>query len=360
MPMNKNNRPVEMKAHDPQWVTAFRQEATLLRAIFGEEVAAIHHIGSTSVPELPAKPIIDILLEVRDIEAVDDFNQQMRHSGYDPRGEYGLPRHRYFPRIDGEKHLSHVHTWQTGDPEIERHVSFRDYLFSHPQTRRAYGRLKQTLAAQFADDRERYIDGKHEFCQETERESVAWQRGITRHALQTERMTLLPLNPAQLWHYLKRPSQLEAAFHLTRFRRVLPAPVARAIRTKLRTTTGASLDQLLWNTFWLVINKEDSSEAGLVGFKGVPGQDGRSEIGYGIEPNFRGQGYATEAVKALTAWALLQPGCEIVTAYTEKGNFASIRVLEKSGFTLSRESDEDLCWTLASVGISDIHDLGGK
>lgn len=360
MSMTDDSRQVEIRDHDPQWVTSFRQEAAILQAIFGQEVAAIHHIGSTSVPELPAKPIIDILLEVRDIDKVDLFNQQMRDFGYEPRGEYGLPRRRYFPRIDGTKHSSHIHTWQTGDPEIDRHVSFRDYLISHPQMRHAYGCLKEDLAARFPADKERYIDGKHEFCQEVERHAIRWQREVVSHAVQTERLTLLPLTPAQLWHYLNRPSQLEAALHLTLSRAVLTAPVSRAIRTKLRNTASTSLNQLLWNTYWLVVIREDSSEAGLLGFKGAPGQDGASEIGYGINPNFRRQGYATEAVEALTAWALSQSGCEMVTAFTEKGNLASIRVLEKSGFTMSRETDEEFYWTVAGAPGGDILDSGGK
>lgn len=340
---------ISVVPYDPQWVARFRQEAAELRAVFGEQAMAIHHIGSTSVPDLSAKPIIDIMLEVRAIEAVDLYNQQMRDLGYDPRGEHGLPRRRYFQKIEHGQHISHVHTWQSGDPELERHVSFRDYLISHPQTRDAYGQLKTELAAQFADDREGYMDGKHAFCQETERRAVAWSRAIRAQKIETERLTLRPLNPAQLWHYLNRPSQLEAAWHLRLSRNVLADPVPRAIRTKLRNSAGAELQQLLWNTYWLVIIREDSFGAGLIGFKGTPEPDGTVEIGYGIDADVRQQGYATESVRALVNWALAQPGCRAVTACTEKDNIASMRVLEKLSFSIVRETDEEFRWTTAAT-----------
>ena len=335
---------ISVVPYDPQWAARFRQEAAELRAVFDEQAMAIHHIGSTSVPDLSAKPIIDILLEVRDIEAVDIYNQQMRDLGYDPLGEHGLPRRRYFRKIGEGQHISHVHTWQTGDPELERHISFRDYVFSHPQTRDAYSQLKTELAAQFAGDREGYMDGKYAFCQETERRAVAWSRAIRTQKIQTERLTLLPLNPAQLWHYLNRPLQLEAAQHLRLSRNVLADPVPRAIRTKLRNAAGAELQQLLWNTYWLVIIREDSFGAGLIGFKGTPGPDGSAEIGYGIDADFRQQGDGTESVRALVNWALAQPRCLAVTACTEKDNVASMRVLEKLDFSLTRETDEEFYW----------------
>lgn len=347
--MRWNDYQIEVTAHNPHWVTAFRDEAALLKSVFDEQALAIHHIGSTSVPGLPAKPIIDILLEVHDINAVDSYNEQMKKRGYEPRGEYGLPRRRYFPKTVGGKRISHVHTWQSGDPEVERHLSFRDYLISHPETSSRYGRLKAKLAAQFANDRESYINGKDIFCQQTERLAVAWTREIQKKAIQTERLTLLPLNPAQLGHYLYRPSQLEAALHVKLSRSILSDPVPKAIRSKIRNTTSVALADLFWNTYWLVIMGNISFGAGLIGYKGAPDQDGTVEIGYGIDPDFRRQGFTTEAVEALTGWALDQPGCQAVTARTEKDNIASIRVLEKLHFSMVREADGELCWIVTEM-----------
>lgn len=342
--MAEHKGELRVVAHDPQWVTRYREEALTLQSLFGKDARAIHHIGSTAVPELSAKPIIDILLEVCDITRVDQYNEAMRQMGYTPRGEYGLPRRRYFPRIEHGQHLSHVHTWQSGDPEIERHLSFRDYLVANSEQRQAYGRLKQDLAARFAHDRQRYMDGKHQFCQETERLALAWCRAIGDEAILAERLRLLPLNSAQLWHRLARPQQLKAALHVDFSQVSLTAPVRRAIRTKMRDLDGLAAQSTLWHTYWLVLVRDPALAIGLIGFKGSPDLSGTVEIGYGIDPDARGLGYATEAVRALRDWALAQQACRVVVACTLKDNAASIRVLEKSGFSLVQESSEEYCW----------------
>ncbi len=168
------SRQIEVVAYDPSWPQRFSAEADQLRAVFGAEVVAIHHIGSTSVPGLAAKPIIDILLEVADIERVDAHNDAMRALGYDPRGELGLPRRRYFPKtIDGVR-LVHVHTWQTGDPEIDRHLAVRDYLRAHPAEADAYGQLKQRVSAEVAGDSERYVAGKDAYVVALQARAVTW------------------------------------------------------------------------------------------------------------------------------------------------------------------------------------------
>ena len=350
--MSNNTRRIEVRPYDPRWTTLYRSEADILQTLFGPEVVALHHIGSTSVPGLPAKPTIDILLEVHDIDAIDGYNDRMRALGYEPRGEYGLPRRRYFPKIVAGEHQFHVHTWQTGDLEIERHVAFRDYLIAYPYVADAYGGLKQELAARFADDRQKYMDGKHNFCQDVEATAVTWHRSIRAQTIRTERITLLPLNPAELWHYLARPNQLEAALRVPVSRSILVEPVPHAIRAKVRNTKGASVERILWNTYWLIIIDRDPFGAGLIGFKGVPDENGEVELGYGIDSQVRRQGYVTEANRALVEWALAQPACQAVTAFTEKDNAASIRVLEKSGFSLARETSDELCWVATGTRFS--------
>ncbi|MFN2137681.1 MAG: GNAT family N-acetyltransferase [Candidatus Promineifilaceae bacterium] len=337
-------REIVVTVPDPQWVTLFREEARTLRLLFGDEVVGVHHIGSTSVPGLPAKPIIDILLEVRDIDKVDDFNPAMSQLGYAPRGEYGLPRRRYFPRLDGQRHLSHVHTWQSNDPEIERHLSFRDYLIAHPAARDEYGHLKQQLAALHRFDQESYMAGKDPFIEDRERLAISWWRTIDRFEIETPRLTLKALNPAQLLYRLSRPQQLADALRVSYVEVPVSEPVRRAVRQKARRMETASAGAIPWHTYWLIILRESRLAAGLIGFKGTPGSEGLVEIGYGVDSAARGQGYATEAVCALSDWALGQPGCRGIFARTRKDNVASIRVLRKSGFSLTGEEKDEFCW----------------
>src|SRR5699024_9276959 len=119
----------------------------------------IHHIGSTSVPGLQAKPVIDIMPVVQHIDQVDKLNNALIAIGYEPKGEYGLPGRRYF-RKGGDNRSHHVHVYEMHHPDIKRHLAFRDYLRAHPDTAKEYGELKGKLALQFPHDMNSYITGK--------------------------------------------------------------------------------------------------------------------------------------------------------------------------------------------------------
>ncbi len=347
MPYNSvlMERVVEVVPSNSDWVTMFSAEAKALRNLFGAEVVAVHHVGSTSIPGLKAKPIVDILLEVRDIEKVDAFNEDMRHLGYEPRGEYGLPRRRYFPKTVNEKRSHHVHVWQHGDGEIKRHLAFRDFMIAHKERAAAYGRLKDELVAQFAGDREAYIKGKHDFCQETERQAIAWQQAISAFEIKSKRLRLIPLSAAQLEFLISRPRQLEAELGFATSHAVLSPPVVQhAIHVKQQRLVTSPAEEFPWHTYWLVVILAEPFGAGLIGFKGVPDKNGEVEIGYGIDPAWRRQGYTTEAARALINWALRQPPCLAVTAWSDKGNLASARVLEKVGMQIARETPGQYCW----------------
>ena len=124
------------------------EEAEKLNVIFEHEMIAIYHIGSTSVPGLKAKPIIDIMAVVKDINNVDKYNLEMRKIGYVPKGENGIVQRRYFQK-GGDNRTHHVHIFQIGSSEITRHLAFRDYLIAHPDEMKKYGTLKQNLAHKF-------------------------------------------------------------------------------------------------------------------------------------------------------------------------------------------------------------------
>ncbi|MBE3590695.1 MAG: GrpB family protein [Firmicutes bacterium] len=158
---------------DPGWPDRFQEEARRIRAALGEDCVYVHHIGSTAVPGLRAKPILDLMPVVRDIRAVDRRHGAMAELGYEGLGEYGLPGRRYF-RKGGDERTHHVHVYEVGHPDIDRHLAFRDYLRDHPDAARRYGELKAELARRFADDVEAYMDGKHDFIQEMERAALAW------------------------------------------------------------------------------------------------------------------------------------------------------------------------------------------
>ena len=169
------SRTIEVVFYNPLWPDLFRQEARRISAILRGEIILIHHIGSTAIPVIKAKPVIDCLIEVARIEKVDEFNPNMIALGYEPRGENGIPGRRYFNKKLGDIHTHHLHIFQVGHPEIERHLDFRDYLRAHPADAQAYSRLKEELAQIFKHDPEAYTEGKSEFVRRIDRLAATWR-----------------------------------------------------------------------------------------------------------------------------------------------------------------------------------------
>lgn len=162
--------------YDKKWVQLFHEEAVKIRAILQDEIVDIHHIGSTAVPDLQAKPIIDIMPTVKDIEKVDTFNEKMVEMGYEPLGENDIQGRRYF-RKGGENRTHQLHFFQSNNhTEIERHLAVRDYLRSHRKDLLEYGKLKEQLAKKFPCDIEGYCDGKDLFVKNLERKALEWRK----------------------------------------------------------------------------------------------------------------------------------------------------------------------------------------
>lgn len=169
-------RVIEVVPHDSRWRVLFERGASELMEILGAGVVAIHHVGSTAIPNISAKPIIDVLVEVRDIERIDDFNREMIDRGYLPKGEFGISGRRFFIKGDEEQRSHHIHVFQVGHPAIARHLAFRDYMIAHPEEAKAYSRLKEELARKFPHDIEGYMAGKDDFIKEIDGQAQAWKK----------------------------------------------------------------------------------------------------------------------------------------------------------------------------------------
>lgn len=164
-------------AYDPAWPAEFEAEAQRIARALGSNVVALHHIGSTAIPGMFAKPILDILLEVDDLARLDRETGALQALGYEAMGEFGIPRRRYFRKSNAAGvRTHHLHAFQVGDAEIERRLAFRDYLIAHPAAAQAYGALKQELARRHADERQAYMDGKDAFVKEQEAKALQWRR----------------------------------------------------------------------------------------------------------------------------------------------------------------------------------------
>ncbi|MEZ6297634.1 GrpB family protein [Klebsiella pneumoniae] len=162
--------------YDEMWPTLFENERTLLQMTLGKVISRIHHIGSTSVPGLSAKPVIDILIEVANleeldslnqamlIEELDSLNQAMEGVGYTVRGENGILNRRYFTK-GGSQRSHHIHAFTTGDAQIIKHLAFRDYLIKHNDVAIQYALMKKSAMLLCENDSHRYSIYKADFIQ---------------------------------------------------------------------------------------------------------------------------------------------------------------------------------------------------
>lgn len=169
------SHPLVIEPYHPRWPLDFATEAMALRAALGPGRHTLHHIGSTSVPGLHAKPIIDILAEVPSLPDLDLRAPAIATLGYEPMGEFGIPGRRFFRKNNAAGHRTHhLHAFVTGSPDLTRHLSFRDYLRAHPDAAQAYAALKLRLFETTGGNLDAYIQGKDAFVKDLERQALAW------------------------------------------------------------------------------------------------------------------------------------------------------------------------------------------
>lgn len=160
---------IEVVKYNPAWPQIFQDEAEKIKEALGNNCFAVHHIGSTSVPGLSAKPIIDILPVVFNLKDVDASNINMQKLGYEVKGEYGFMLRRFFVK----ENAFHVHVFEQDNPEIDRHLKFRNWMRNNPDDRDAYASLKEKLAEKYHNDRTSYCFGKDGFVANID-EKAGW------------------------------------------------------------------------------------------------------------------------------------------------------------------------------------------
>lgn len=160
-----------------EWPLRFEAEAERLRELLGEAIVAIYHIGSTSVPGLAAKPIIDLLPVARVISDVDALAGSFRSAGYRAWGEYGLGGRRYFTKDRAGFRTHNIHIYGVDHPDIERHLALCAYLRANAEVCLEYQSLKQAAYARHPADIEAYNDCKNGWIKRTERTALEWYRG---------------------------------------------------------------------------------------------------------------------------------------------------------------------------------------
>jgi GrpB-like predicted nucleotidyltransferase (UPF0157 family) len=165
MPSNSDSKSVILVAYDPEWPYRFEQERSVLAAVFAGSEAAIEHVGSTAVPGLGSKPVIDIMVGVSALSEADRRIAILEDAGYEYVQAYEsqLPERRYFRKPRFGPRLYHLHCVVRDGEFWVRHIAFRDYLRAHPEAATAYYELKRELAARCS--RKDYTDAKSPFIE---------------------------------------------------------------------------------------------------------------------------------------------------------------------------------------------------
>jgi len=166
-PLGLRRGEVVVLPYDPRWPMLFEEASAQLTAALGPAILTVHHVGSTAVPGLCAKPILDVLVSVPDFADATGLVAQLQVLGYEFRPEEEIPDRHYFRRPPGgELRTHHLSLAEPGSRHHRTTLAFRDALRHDPELAAAYARLKLELAQRFPRDRPAYIEGKTHFVEQ--------------------------------------------------------------------------------------------------------------------------------------------------------------------------------------------------
>ncbi|MCA9716193.1 MAG: GNAT family N-acetyltransferase [Myxococcales bacterium] len=313
--------------HDPAWARQFAQLRAALEATLGALALAIEHVGSTSVPGLAAKPILDIDVVIEAPARLPEVITRLAALGYAHEGERGVTgRHAFRPvskdSIPASWPRHHLYVCPAGGLELRRHLAFRDWLRAHPEGRRRYAARKRELAARHTHDIVAYSDGKRGVIEAALVEAT----GV---GLCTARAVLRPFSPddAPYAHPVFADPEV--------MRYAAGPPDADLATTAARLDRYIALQRARGFSKWVAWDRESGEYLGDAGLT-VLAETGELELGYRLARRHWGRGLATELARAWLTRALDELQLGRVIAFADPANAASVRVMEKLGMRLDR------------------------
>ena len=167
---------VVLAEYNPEWPQKAMELGEGLR-VLGSNLVEVHHIGSTSVPGLASKPIIDLMPVVANLAELDRQQPLVETLGYRWHGEFGIRERRYCTLSnESGARIAHVHCFEADSPQVSRHIAFRDYLRAHPQAAVAYENEKRRAQKLYPNDSHAYTDEKAIWIQDMEAKALVWFR----------------------------------------------------------------------------------------------------------------------------------------------------------------------------------------
>jgi len=166
--------PYTISKYNPNWINMFDELKTKLSGIFVGKFSKIEHVGSTSIPGMNAKPLVDVLIVVNSLENLDGQKEIMKSEGYEFKVNYVGPNSILFYKTkDGEK-IENIHVCTEDNDLIDHLLVVRDYLRAHPDRANEYSDLKLELKTKYPDSYEAYRDGKNALLQAIKKEAYGW------------------------------------------------------------------------------------------------------------------------------------------------------------------------------------------
>lgn len=204
---------IEVVSYDERWPDFFKQESNRLKETLSSELNEIYHIGSTAIPNMRAKPVIDLLLVCDNLDNIDRIAKQLEQLSYYNVRRHVVPHRSFFTKRQDAGISYNLHIRERGDPQINRHVNFKDYLMEHPDEAGDYAALKTELEAKYPTDMMSYVTGKDKLVQAIDVKAKCWSRR------KQDYLTANPGIPAKHWSDIKLLKAMEANLnvHMTHF-----------------------------------------------------------------------------------------------------------------------------------------------
>lgn len=154
---------VELNEFSTEWAKEYEAEAKILKEVLGDKILEIHHVGSTSIKGLKAKPVIDILVAIKSLENITEIEEILKDYDYSNRGQQGVEDRYFFAKGKEDARTHYIHFVEPNNNTYYNLILFKKYLLEHEEYIQKYCELKQELAEKYPDERKKYTAGKSEF-----------------------------------------------------------------------------------------------------------------------------------------------------------------------------------------------------